>query len=280
MFDTVSFIKSALTEDLGTGDHTTLATIPRESEGEARLLVKEKGVLSGSQLALEILHFIDPSLNCQFFLHDSQSVSPGDEAFRVKGKIHSILVAERLLLNCMQRMSGVATATKAFVDAIAGTKAQILDTRKTTPMMRALEKKAVLDGGGSNHRFGLYDMILIKDNHIDACGKDIRKALEKAADYNNRLSSRLRIEVETRSMIDVENALKTGIPDRIMFDNFSPELTEQAVKLVDGRVETESSGGIQLKNVRAFAETGVDFISVGALTHSVKSLDLSLKIIP
>lgn len=279
MFDTKSFVKSALAEDLGSGDHTTLATIPPQSESEARLLVKEDGILSGCQLAEEILHTIDPSLEFEFFIHDSQTISTGDVVFNVKGKTHSILVAERLLLNCMQRMSGIATITRAFVRETAGTKARILDTRKTTPMMRALEKKAVVDGGGLNHRFGLFDMILIKDNHIDACGKDIKLALAKAADYNKRLSLPLRIEVETRSLSDVEQALETGIPDRIMFDNFSPELTRQAVGLVNGKTETESSGGIQLSNVKKFAETGVDFISVGALTHSVKSLDLSLKII-
>lgn len=278
MVDKTTFIKAALEEDLGSGDHTSAATVLAERHGSARLHVKENGILSGCQLAIDILQTIDPGIDCEVFLKDSQEIKSGDIAFTVHGKLRSILLAERLLLNCMQRMSGIATMTRRFVHEIQGTQAKILDTRKTTPLMRSLEKEAVRDGGGYNHRFGLFDMILIKDNHIDANGGDLIKTLENARSYNNSLSVPLQIEVETRTLEDVRKALDTGIPNRIMFDNFTPDMTKKGIEIVNKRVETESSGGITLGNIRAYAEAGVDYISVGALTHSIKSLDLSLKI--
>lgn len=278
MADKSTFIKAALAEDMGSGDHTSAATVPAGQFGFAKLHVKENGVLSGCNLAIDILNTIDPDIECEVILNDSQEIKAGDIALSIHGRLRSILLAERLLLNCMQRMSGIATMTRRYVQEVRGTQARILDTRKTTPLMRFLEKEAVRHGGGENHRFGLFDMILIKDNHIDANGGDLIKTLENARSYNTGLASPLRIEVETRSLEDVRKALETGIPDRIMFDNFTPEMTKKGIDLVGKRVETESSGGITLGNIRAYAETGVDFISVGALTHSVKSLDLSLKI--
>jgi len=278
MLNRSTFIKWALEEDLGAGDFTSFATISEDQVGVAKLHVKENGILSGCNLAIDIIHTIDPSAECDLLIQDSNTIKVGDIAFTVRGKLRSILLAERLLLNCMQRMSGIATMTNRYVHEVRGTSAQILDTRKTTPLMRSLEKDAVRHGGGMNHRFGLFDMILIKDNHIDANGKDLVRTLESAKTYNIALPRPLLIEVETRTLEDVNIALDTGIPDRIMFDNFSPEMTREAVKIVNKRVETESSGGINLENIRRYAEAGVDFISVGALTHSVKSLDLSLKV--
>lgn len=276
-YDLATFVALALKEDIGPGDHTSIATVPADKYGSARLLVKEDGVLSGCEIAEFIFKSVDPDLTIDFLLRDGLSVTSGQIAFHVHGKLISILQAERLVLNCMQRMSGISTITRKYVDTISGCNAKILDTRKTTPLMRTLEKQAVLHGGGFNHRHGLYDMILIKDNHVDACG-GITKALELAQLYNVSKGLQLKIEIETRSFSEIESALKTGIPDRIMFDNFSPSDTKIAVEMINGALETESSGGIHFNNIREYAETGVDFISVGALTHSVKSLDLSLKI--
>jgi nicotinate-nucleotide pyrophosphorylase (carboxylating) len=272
-----TFIQAALAEDLGIGDHTSLATIPESKKGKARLLVKEEGILAGIELAVEIFNQVDSKLQINKIAEDGDFKISGDIAFTVEGNIRSILISERLVLNCMQRMSGIATTTRRYVDAVSGYNAKIMDTRKTTPLMRTFEKWAVAKGGGYNHRFGLYDMILIKDNHIDSCG-GIKEALERSREYLSYRQINLPIEVETRSIKDVEIALSTGIPNRIMFDNFTISQTSEAVKLVNGVVETESSGGITLLNVRDYASTGVNFISVGALTHSVKSLDLSLKI--
>jgi nicotinate-nucleotide pyrophosphorylase (carboxylating) len=272
------FISDALTEDVGSGDHTSNATISPTLQGSARLLVKEGGVLCGCNLAERIFYLVDKSITFELRINDRDFVNPGDIPFIVTGPVRSILLAERLVLNCMQRLSGIATQTRKYVAAVEGTKAKILDTRKTTPLLRGLEKYAVLCGGGHNHRFGLYDMILIKDNHIDACGS-ISKALIAAKEYIERNNLQLKIEVETRTIHDVEEAIKTGIPHRIMFDNFNPDTTRAAVNLVNGQVECESSGGITLNSIRSFAETGIDYISVGALTHSISSLDLSLKII-
>lgn len=275
--DTHLFIKAALEEDLGQGDHTSLATIPDSQNGQARLLVKEDGIIAGIELAFEIFRQADPAIRFVALAEDGDRKMPGEIAFTVEGPVRSILIAERLVLNCMQRMSGIATTTSKYVDAVSGFKAKIMDTRKTTPLMRSFEKWAVTKGGGHNHRFGLYDMMLIKDNHIDSCG-GVREALLRAREYIRENNLSIPVEVETRHLQDVETALATGIPDRIMFDNFTIEQTEDAVKMVNGTVETESSGGITLTNVREYAATGVDCISVGALTHSVRSLDLSLKI--
>lgn len=275
--DTHLFIKAALEEDLGRGDHTSLATIPASHNGKARLLVKEEGIIAGIQLAHEIFRQVDPTIRFEALAEDGDRQLTGAIAFTVEGSVRSLLLAERLVLNCMQRMSGIATTTSRYVDAVSGFKAKILDTRKTTPLMRTFEKWAVTKGGGYNHRFGLYDMMLIKDNHIDSCG-GVREALLRAREYIRENNLSIPVEVETRHLQDVETALATGIPNRIMFDNFTVDQTMEAVSLVNGVVEVESSGGITLTNVREYAATGVDCISVGALTHSVKSLDLSLKI--
>lgn len=275
--DIHSFIKAAIQEDLGHGDHTSLSTIPENKTGKARLLVKEEGIIAGIELATAIFAHVDETLQFTQHISEGESVKNGNIVFHIEGSVRSILVSERLVLNCMQRMSGIATTTRKYVEAVKGTKARIMDTRKTTPLMRVFEKWAVLKGGGHNHRFGLYDMILIKDNHVDSCG-GVVNALKNAKDYLEKHHLDLPIEVETRNFKDIELALSTGIPQRIMFDNFSVEQTYEAVKMVNGLTETESSGGINLSNVRAYAESGVDCISIGALTHSVKSLDLSLKI--
>lgn len=275
--DIHSFIKSALQEDLGHGDHTSLSTIAESKKGKARLLIKEPGVIAGIELAESIFSHVDDQIVFKKLMEDGQSVNTGELAFTVEGSIRNILISERLVLNCMQRMSGIATTTRTYVDKVKGTKAKIMDTRKTTPLMRVFEKWAVTKGGGFNHRFGLYDMILIKDNHVDGCG-GIVEALTSAKNYLIKHQLDLPIEIETRSFTEIEQALSTDIPQRIMFDNFSVEQTAAAVLMVNGKTETESSGGINLSNVRAYAETGVDCISIGALTHSVKSLDLSLKI--
>lgn len=272
-----AFIKAAIAEDLGTGDHTSQSTIPSTQRGKAHLLVKEEGVISGLAIAAKIFNIIDPDLQISYSAKDGEEVKVKQILFVVEGKVQSILIAERLVLNCMQRMSGIATVAKQYVKAVAGTKAKILDTRKTTPLLRALEKEAVRTGGAHNHRFGLYDMILIKDNHVDSAG-GILPALEKAKSYLIEKNISIPIEIETRNLEEVKIAMESNIPNRIMFDNFEPELIRQGVKMIDGKMETEASGGITLNNIRSYAETGVDFISVGALTHSVKSLDLSLKI--
>ena len=269
-------IDLAIAEDIGDGDHSSLGSIPAKAQGKARLLVKAQGGLAGMEVAEFILRRIDPSMSFNALLSDGALIMPGDIAFTVEGKVHSILQAERLMLNFMQRMSGIATYTKRLVDIIEGTGAKLLDTRKTTPGLRVFEKWAVKIGGGENHRFGLYDMVMLKDNHIDYAG-GVTEAVERTVKYLESQNKSLKIEVETRDLEEVQLALDTGRVDRIMFDNFSPELMREAVALVAGRCETEASGGITETSIRSYAETGVDFISVGALTHSVKSLDLSLK---
>lgn len=266
----------AFAEDVGDGDHTTLSTIPADAIGRSRLLVKEEGVIAGVEMAEKVLHRVDPSIKVEIIITDGSRVKPGDVAFFAEGPVRSLLVAERTLLNIMQRMSGIATMTRRYQDELEGLKTKVLDTRKTTPGMRMLEKEAVRLGGGTNHRIGLFDMILIKDNHIDFAG-GIEKAVERAKNYCRENRKDLRIEVEVRGLDDIRRVLEIGGVDRIMFDNFTPELTREAVLLVDGKVETESSGGITIENLRAYGETGVDFISVGALTHSVKGLDMSFK---
>ena len=271
-------IDLAFAEDIGDGDHTTLCCIPEEAMGKSQLLVKEEGVLAGVEIARKVFDRFDPTLQMEVFIHDGAHVKPGDVAFIVTGKVRSLLQTERLMLNIMQRMSGIATVTARYQKELEGTKARVLDTRKTTPGMRILEKEAVACGGGANHRMGLYDMILIKDNHIDFAG-GIEKAIDRARAYCKERDKDLKIEVETRSLDDVRRVLEHGGADRVMFDNFTPELTRRAVDLVAGRLETESSGGITLDNIRHYGLAGVDFVSVGAITHSVKGLDLSFKAI-
>ena len=266
----------AFAEDVGDGDHTTLSTIPADAIGRSRLLVKEEGVIAGVEMAEKVLHRVDPSIKVEIIITDGSRVNPGDVAFFAEGPVRSLLVAERTLLNIMQRMSGIATMTRRYQDKLEGLKTTVLDTRQTTPGMRMLEKEAVRLGGGTNHRIGLFDMILIKDNHIDFAG-GIEKAVERAKNYCRENRKDLRIEVEVRGLDDIRRVLEIGGVDRIMFDNFTPELTREAVALVGGKTETESSGGITLDNLRAYGEAGVDFISVGALTHSVKGLDMSFK---
>lgn len=270
------FIISSLKEDVGDGDHTSLATIPADAVGKAKLLVKDYGVLAGVELAAEIFHIIDPQFKLNIFLNDGAVVKPKDVAFEVEGNVRNILTAERLVLNCMQRMSGIATKTREIVDLLKGTNTKVLDTRKTTPGMRYLEKWAVRIGGGVNHRFGLYDMILIKDNHVDYAG-GIREAIESARSYVAGLDKKLAIEIEVRNIEEVEQVLQTGGIDRILIDNFNFDDLCTAVNMIEGRYITEASGGITVDNIRRYADCGVDYISVGALTHSVKSLDLSLK---
>lgn len=272
------FIKEALKEDIGTGDVTSLSCIPPEKKDTARLLVKEHCVLAGVGIAVTIFRIVDKNLSMEIFKKDGDEVNKGDIAFHVSGSTISLLSAERLVLNFMQRMSGIATHTREYVNAVRGTRAVILDTRKTSPNLRYFEKLAVSLGGGSNHRFGLFDMILIKDNHVDAAG-GIEKAVTAAKQYIEKSGTALKIEVEARNMKEVREILDTARVDRIMLDNFSPEMMKQAVLLIGGRAETEASGGITLANIRHYAETGVDFISVGALTHHIRSIDLSMKII-
>ncbi len=266
----------AFAEDLGDGDHTTLSTIPADAMGRSRLIIKEDGILAGVDVAEKVLHKVDPSIKMTVMINDGAEVKKGDVAFTAEGPIRSLLIAERTMLNIMQRMSGVATMTRRYQDELKGLHTRVLDTRKTTPGMRMLEKDAVKIGGGTNHRIGLFDMILIKDNHIDFAG-GLEKAIQRANDYCKENGKNLKIEVEVRSLDDIRRVLAHGGVDRIMFDNFTPALTKEAVKLVGGKVETESSGGITLENLREYGEAGVDFISVGALTHSVKGLDMSFK---
>ncbi len=263
-------------EDIGEGDHTTFSTIPKDAVGSAKLLVKESGILAGLTVAQRIFHRFDPEIELLPLMEDACAISPGDVVFRVKGKVHTILQCERLILNVMQRMSGIATTTSAYVHLLEGCGTKILDTRKTTPGMRFLEKEAVRLGGGVNHRFGLYDMIMIKDNHIDFAG-GISQAISACRAYLEKKQLTLDIVVETRSLEDIEEVLSQGGVHRIMLDNFSVEMTREAVRLIDHQVETESSGGITMETIRSYAECGVDYISVGALTHQIKSLDLSLK---
>lgn len=266
----------AFAEDIGDGDHTTLSTIPADAKGKSKLLIKEEGIVSGIEMAVKTLHKLDPTIKVEIFRKDGDKVKPGDIVFTAEGSVRSLLIAERTLLNIMQRMSGVATMTRRYQDELHGLMTKVLDTRKTTPGMRMLEKQGVKDGGGENHRIGLYDMILIKDNHIDFAG-GLEKAVNSAIEYCKAKGKKLKIEVEARSLDDVRKLSNMVGVDRIMFDNFTPELTKEAVKIVDGKKETESSGGITLENLRQYGEAGVDYISVGALTHSVKGLDMSFK---
>lgn len=266
----------AFAEDIGDGDHTTLSTIPADAMGRSRLIIKESGILAGVKEAEKVLHKVDPSIKMDVMIEDGAMVNPGDIAFTAEGPVRSLLIAERTMLNIMQRMSGVATMTRKYQDELEGLHTRVLDTRKTTPGMRIMEKEAVKIGGGTNHRIGLFDMILIKDNHIDFAG-GIEKAIMRAKEYCKEHGKDLKIEVEVRSLDDIRRVMAIGGVDRIMFDNFSPELTKEAVSLVNGTMETESSGGITINNLRQYGEAGVDFISVGALTHSVKGLDMSFK---
>lgn len=271
-----AIIEYALAEDIGNGDHTSQSTIPVDYHGSAKLLVKQPGVLSGMSLAKLIFEKVDPTITMKEFMSDGDIIKPGDIAFIVTGPSISILKAERLVLNFMQRLSGIATTTALYVNAISDQHAKILDTRKTTPLLREFEKQAVIDGGGFNHRFGLYDMILIKDNHVDFAG-GIDKAIQAVIQYLKVNNLNLRIEIEVRNFDELNQVLKTGQIHRIMLDNFTPENLKVAVNMIAGRYETEASGGINLETIRSFAETGVDYISVGALTHQIRSLDLSLK---
>lgn len=268
-------IDIAFKEDIGDGDHTTLSCIPHDLQGRARLLVKQDGILCGVELAKKIFAKFDPTLKVTQFLHDGDKIKKGDIAFTVEGKTISILQTERLVLNFMQRLSGIATATSEYVKLLEGTNTKILDTRKTTPGLRLLEKYAVKVGGGENHRIGLYDMILIKDNHIDYAG-GVTQAITKTKEYLKAKGKDLKIEVEARTLAEIEEILKFDV-ERILIDNFTPEETKVAVALINGKCKTESSGGITKESIRAYAEAGVDYISVGALTHHISSLDLSLK---
>lgn len=277
-FNVDEFINEALAEDVGDGDHTSLACIPESVNRKARLLVKENGVIAGVELAVRIFKRVDNRLKVQILIPDGTPVKKGDVALIVSGKARSILTAERLVLNCMQRMSGIATATRKLVNLCKGTKAKVIDTRKTTPLMRGLEKWAVVLGGGANHRIGLYDMLLIKDNHIDYAG-GIKQAIEAANAYLKANNKKLRIEIEARNLDEVRQIVATGKINRIMLDNFVVPDLKKAVKFINGKYETEASGGITEKTIAPYAKTGVGFISVGALTHSIKSLDLSLKAI-
>ena len=274
--NTKQFIEAALEEDVATGDYSTLASIPVDAMGKAVLKIKEDGIIAGIDLAEEIFYFLEPSAKFILFKKDGDKVSNGETAFEVDASIHTILKAERLALNCMQRMSGIATLTRKYVDMVKGYPAKILDTRKTTPLFRMHEKEAVRIGGGVNHRMGLYDMVMLKDNHIDFCG-GLEKAIEKTNAYLRANELNLRVEVETRSIEDVQRVLSVGNVHRIMLDNFTPALTEEAVRLIAGKYETEASGGINLDNIIAYARTGVDYISVGAVIHHAVSMDLSLK---
>jgi nicotinate-nucleotide pyrophosphorylase (carboxylating) len=269
------FINNALKEDIGDGDHTSLACIPDDNKGKARLLAKEEGILAGVRIAPLVFHKIDQDINLNIYLKDGSVIRPGDVVLIVEGRIRALLQAERTVLNIMQRMSGIATITRRYADEVKGLKTRVLDTRKTTPGMRMLEKEAVRIGGGVNHRMGLYDMILIKDNHIDFAG-GIREAIERSRAYLERTGKSLKIEIEARSLEDVRRILETGGVDRILLDNFTPANTKIAVQMIGNKVETESSGGITLEDLRKYAECGVDYISVGALTHHINSLDLSL----
>jgi nicotinate-nucleotide pyrophosphorylase (carboxylating) len=270
------FIESALLEDIGDGDHTSLATIPILMKGNARLLVKQNGVIAGIDIAKKVFHKLDNDIIFEPFMVDGQYVKPGDIAFQISGLVIAILQAERLVLNIMQRLSGIATQTREYVDKLQGLKTKILDTRKTTPGMRLLEKYAVKTGGGENHRFGLYDMILIKDNHIDFAG-GIENAIDRVHEYLKIHYKTMKVEIEARSINDINTILEKGGIDRILLDNFTPEQTKMAVSIIGNKAEIESSGNITLENIRSYAECGVDYISVGALTHQIKSIDLSLK---
>ena len=269
-------IDLSFAEDIGDGDHTTLSSIPETAMGSQRLLIKEEGVLAGIEIAKEVFRRFDPDLRVEVRMEDGSHVRPGDVPMIVSGRVRSLLQTERLMLNIMQRMSGIATMTRRYADRLQGTKARVLDTRKTTPGMRILEKMAVKIGGGVNHRIGLFDMILLKDNHVDFAG-GIANAIHRAQAYCQEKGKDLKIEIEVRNFDELRQVMETGGVDRIMFDNFTPEQTRQGVEMVGGRYEIESSGGITFDTLRDYAECGVDFISVGALTHSVKGLDMSFK---
>lgn len=269
-------IDLAFAEDIGDGDHTTLCCIPADAMGKSKLLIKEEGILAGVEVAKEVFHRFDPEMQVEVFMGDGSHVNPGDVAMIVTGKVQSLLQTERLMLNIMQRMSGIATMTNKYVRALEGTGTRVLDTRKTTPGMRMLEKAAVKIGGGVNHRIGLFDMILLKDNHVDFAG-GIENAITRCHEYLKAKGKDLKIEIEVRNFDELNRVLAIGGVDRIMLDNFTPEDTKKAVQLIDHRYETESSGGITFDTLRTYAECGVDFISVGALTHSVKGLDMSFK---
>jgi nicotinate-nucleotide pyrophosphorylase (carboxylating) len=274
-------IDEALKEDIGDGDHSTLSSIPADAKGKAILKIKQDGILAGMQVAEKIFHYKEPGSVFTPFKKDGDEMKAGEIAFEAEAKVHTILMCERLVLNCMQRMCGIAKLTKQYTDKLKGYKTKLLDTRKTTPNFRLLEKEAVRIGGGINHRFGLYDMIMLKDNHIDYCG-GIEKAIEKAAEYVKTKKPGLKIEVETRNIEDVKKVIAVGKGKvfRIMLDNFKPEQIAEAVKLIGEDFETEASGGINLDNIEEYAKAGVDFVSVGALIHQAKSLDLSLKASP
>lgn len=269
-------IDLAFSEDIGDGDHTTLCCIPSDAMGKSKLLIKEKGVLAGVEMAKRIFNRFDPTMQVEVFIEDGAEVNPGDVAMIVTGKVQSLLQTERLMLNVMQRMSGIATMTRKYVARLEGTHTRVLDTRKTTPGMRMLEKEAVKIGGGVNHRIGLFDMILLKDNHVDFAG-GIANALARCHQYLQEKGKKLKIEIEVRSFDELNQVLELGGVDRVMLDNFNTEDTRKAVELINGRFEVESSGGITFETIRDYAECGVDFVSVGALTHSVKGLDMSFK---
>jgi len=276
LFTLHTFIRQAITEDVGNGDHTSLATIPAGQQGRAKLLIKDTGILAGVTIAVEIFKMVDPALRIEMLLTDGASVHPGDIAFYVNGSVHSILIAERLVLNTIQRMSGIATTTNRVVKLLDGTGTKVLDTRKTTPGLRHLEKLAVKLGGGVNHRFGLFDMILIKDNHVDYAG-GTAKAIEAAKAYLQAKNLDIPIEIEVRNMAELNEVINSSGVNRILLDNFTFEKLKEAVALINKRFITEASGGITEENVLEFAQCGVDYVSMGALTHSVKSLDMSLK---
>ena len=270
------FIRNALAEDVGDGDHTSLSTIPQGQKGKAKLLIKDKGIIAGIKVAIEIFNIVDARLETKIFISDGQPVKPGDIAFYVQGSVHSILLAERLVLNTMQRMSGIASKTRRIVKLLEGTGTQVLDTRKTTPGLRYLEKLAVKIGGGVNHRFGLYDMILIKDNHVDYAG-GISMAIQSAKSYLKLKKIDIPVEIEVRNMNELAEVIRVGGIDRILLDNFTFVMLREAVDLINRKFITEASGGITEENVLEYARCGVDYVSLGALTHSVKSLDMSLK---
>lgn len=269
-------IDLSFSEDIGDGDHTTLCCVPEDAMGQSQLLIKEEGILAGIRIAKEVFHRFDSTMQVEVLIEDGTKVKPGDIAMLVTGKVRSLLQTERLMLNIMQRMSGIATMTARYVKALEGTGTRVLDTRKTTPGMRMLEKEAVKIGGGTNHRIGLFDMILLKDNHVDFCG-GIENALNRCAEYQKEKGLCLKVEIEVRTFEEIDRVMKHGGADRIMLDNFSVEDTKKAVEIINHQFEVESSGGITFDTLRDYAECGVDFISVGALTHSVKGLDMSFK---
>jgi nicotinate-nucleotide pyrophosphorylase (carboxylating) len=276
MLDLTNFIQQAISEDVGTGDHSSLSCIDAQKKGKATLLVKESCVLAGVEVAQQIFKHLESNAVFTAYIEEGVHVESGSKAFTIEATIHTILKAERLVLNSMQRMSGIATLTRIYVDQLSGFKTRLLDTRKTTPNFRLLEKEAVRIGGGTNHRFGLYDMIMLKDNHIDYCGS-IASAIQRANAYRIQNKLPLLIEVETRNLDEVQQVLNSEPVDRIMLDNFHPDQIREAIRLIDGRIETEASGGITLDNLKDYAATGVDYISSGALIHQARSVDLSLK---